>query len=82
MAAELRLEPVSAENEYATILRWHKREGDAVTAGETILEVEAEKANLEVTAPVSGVLVSILAVEGDEVRVGETVAVIDDAAAG
>ena len=81
MAAELRLEPTSAESEYVTILRWLKREGDAVRAGETILEVEAEKANQEVAAPVSGVLVSIFAVEGDEVKVGETLALIDDAAA-
>jgi 2-oxoglutarate dehydrogenase E2 component (dihydrolipoamide succinyltransferase) len=53
-----------------------------VSEGEPIVEVEAEKANHELEAPSSGVLESILAVEGDEIRVGETIAVIDDAGGG
>jgi 2-oxoglutarate dehydrogenase E2 component (dihydrolipoamide succinyltransferase) len=79
VAVELKLEAVSEEMEYATISRWYKSEGDEVTAGEPILEIEAEKATEEVTAPASGVLTSILAVEGDEVRVGSTLAVIEGA---
>ena len=80
MAVEVKLEPVSEEQEYGTISRWLKREGDAVAAGEVIVEVEAEKATQEVEAPVAGVLESILAVEGDEIRVGEPIAVIAEAA--
>ena len=76
MAVELKLEPVSEEQEYGTITRWLRREGDVVAAGEVVVEVEAEKATQEVEAPVDGVLESILAVEGDEVRVGEAIAVI------
>jgi 2-oxoglutarate dehydrogenase E2 component (dihydrolipoamide succinyltransferase) len=76
VAVELTLERFSEEMEYATISRWLKREGDAVTEGEVIVEVEAEKANHELEAPASGVLESIVAVEGDEIRVGETLAVI------
>jgi 2-oxoglutarate dehydrogenase E2 component (dihydrolipoamide succinyltransferase) len=80
VALELKLEPVSEEQEYGTIARWFKREGDAVAAGEIIVEVEAEKVTQEVEAPVAGVLESIVAVEGDEIRVGETIAVIAEGA--
>jgi pyruvate/2-oxoglutarate dehydrogenase complex dihydrolipoamide acyltransferase (E2) component len=78
VAYELKLEQLGAEMEYATVLRWLKREGDAVGAGEPLLEVEAEKANHEIEAPVGGRLDSILAVEGDEVKVGTVLAVIDE----
>jgi pyruvate/2-oxoglutarate dehydrogenase complex dihydrolipoamide acyltransferase (E2) component len=76
MAVELRLERFSEEMEYGTIVRWLKREGDPVEAGEVVVEVEAEKATQELEAPASGVLQSILAVEGDEIRVGDPIAVI------
>jgi pyruvate dehydrogenase E1 component beta subunit len=76
VTVELKLEPISEEMEYGTIARWLKSEGDAVTPGEVIVEIEAEKATQEVEAPVAGVLESILAVEGDEIRVGATIAVI------
>ena len=78
MSVELKLEPISEEMEFGTILRWHKSEGDAVAVGELLVEVEAEKATTEVESPVEGVLESILAVEGDEIRVGETIALIAD----
>ena len=81
MALELKLEPVSEEQEYGTIARWLKREGDRVSPGEVIVEVEAEKVTQEVEAPVAGVLESILAVEGDEIRVGDVIAVIGEEAA-
>ena len=76
MAFALKLQPYSEEMEYGTIARWHKGEGDRVAAGEVILEVEAEKATYDVEAPVDGVLETILAVEGDEIRIGDTMAVI------
>jgi pyruvate/2-oxoglutarate dehydrogenase complex dihydrolipoamide acyltransferase (E2) component len=76
VAVEVKLERVSEEQEYGTIARWLKGEGDRVSAGEVIVEVEAEKATQEVEAPVDGVLEAILAVEGDEIRVGDPIAVI------
>ena len=76
MTVELKLEPISEEMEYGTIARWLKSEGDSVAPGEVIVEIEAEKVTQEVEAPVAGVLESILAVEGDEIRVGATIAVI------
>lgn len=56
-----------------------KREGDRVEAGEVVVEVEAEKVTQEIEAPVSGVLRSIVAVDGDEIRVGDVIAVIEEA---
>lgn len=79
MAVELTLERYSEEMEYGMIARWLKREGDPVEQGEVIVEIEAEKATQEVEAPVSGVLEAIIAVEGDEIRVGDTFAVIAEA---
>ena len=75
-SVELKLEQYSEEMEYGTISRWLKREGDAVEAGEIVVEIETEKANQEVEAPVAGVLQSILAVQGDEIKVGDPIAVI------
>ena len=73
---DIRLESTSPEMEYATIVRWLKHEGDAVAAGEVLLEVEADKATQEVVAPVSGVLKEIVAPAGDEIRVGEVMGTI------
>lgn len=78
MAVEVFLERISDEMEYGTIARWLRQEGDSVVAGDPIVEVEAEKVTVEVVAPVSGVLASILAVQGDEVRVDTPIAVIDE----
>ena len=78
MAYELKLEQLAAEMEYATVLRWLRREGESVGEGEPLLEVEAEKANHEIEAPVSGRIAAILAEEGDEIKVGAVLAVIDE----
>ena len=75
---ELRLGPLSADIEYATVAEWRKREGDAVSAGETILAIETDKVTQEIEAPVDGRLSEIIAVEGDEIKVGALLAVIDE----
>jgi pyruvate/2-oxoglutarate dehydrogenase complex dihydrolipoamide acyltransferase (E2) component len=78
MAYEFKLAQIVAEMEYATVTRWLKREGDSVAEGEPLVEVEAEKANHEIEAPVSGRIESIIAEEGDEIRVGAVLAVIGE----
>jgi pyruvate/2-oxoglutarate dehydrogenase complex dihydrolipoamide acyltransferase (E2) component len=78
---ELRLTALSADTAFATVLGWRKGEGDAVEAGEPILEVEADKANYEIESPVTGTLSTIVAVQGDEIAVGEILAIIDPLAA-
>lgn len=76
MAYELKLEQLVAEMEYGTVTRWLKSEGQSVERGESIVEVEAEKANHEIESPVSGRVESIVAEEGDEIKVGDTMAII------
>jgi 2-oxoglutarate dehydrogenase E2 component (dihydrolipoamide succinyltransferase) len=71
VVTDVTLQRYSAEMEYATVLRWFKREGDRVTAGEVLLEIETDKVTQEVVAPVSGVLTAIHAFAGDEIRVDE-----------
>lgn len=75
---ELRLERLGPDLDFATVIRWLKAEGDAVAAGEPILEVEGEKAIEEIAAPVAGVLVQLVAAEGDELPVGALLAVIEE----
>jgi 2-oxoglutarate dehydrogenase E2 component (dihydrolipoamide succinyltransferase) len=64
--------------EYATVTGWLKSEGERVSADEPVVEVEADKANHEIAAPVEGVIREILAVEGDEVKVGSVLAIIEE----
>ena len=76
---ELRLPTLGGpEMEYATVTGWLKGEGDRVAVDEPIVEVEAEKANHEIAAPVGGLIREILAVEGDEVQVGSVLAIIEE----
>ena len=58
----------------ATVGHWRKAQGDAVTTGEPLVELETDKVNIEVTSPSDGVLTSILKQEGDTVGVGEVLA--------
>ena len=59
------------------VTRWLKAEGDTVAAGEPLLEVEADKAEIEVTSPYDGTLVEIAADVGDELFDGDLLAVFD-----
>jgi len=54
---------------FGVVVRWHKQNGETVSAGEPICEVETDKLNSEIEADASGVL-TILAQEGDELEVG------------
>ena len=67
----------SDESDEARILRWLKNEGESVRKGEALLEVETDKVNVEVEAPDEGRLVEISAREGDFVKFGAVVAMID-----
>ena len=78
MAIELKLLAVSAEMEYGTITRWLKAEGDRVAQDEPVVEIEADKVTVEVEAPVTGLLARIVAAEGDELKVGSTLAIIEE----
>ncbi len=65
-----------------TVLKWLKSVGEKVEKDETILEISTDKVDSEIPATHSGVLIEILAEEGDTVEVGKVIAVIEDEAAG
>lgn len=60
------------------IVKWLKKEGDAVKEGEPLFEVETEKAVFEVTATTDGTIRKIVAFEGDDVPVERAIAFIED----
>jgi pyruvate/2-oxoglutarate dehydrogenase complex dihydrolipoamide acyltransferase (E2) component len=67
----------SDESDEVRILRWIKSPGETVKKGEALLEVETDKVNVEVEAPDDGRLSSISVNEGDFVKFGAVVAVIE-----
>jgi 2-oxoglutarate dehydrogenase E2 component (dihydrolipoamide succinyltransferase) len=75
----IKVPPLGESIVEATISRWVKKEGEAVTAGETLVELETDKITVEVPALTSGVLVRRLKGEGEVVNVDEQLAEIDEA---
>jgi pyruvate/2-oxoglutarate dehydrogenase complex dihydrolipoamide acyltransferase (E2) component len=67
----------SDESDEVRVLRWIKNQGDKVRKGEALLEVETDKVNVEIEAPDNGELLEISAREGDFIKFGAVVAVID-----
>lgn len=63
------------------ILRWVKPDGSAVKAGEVLIEIESDKATVEVAAQSTGAL-KILRPEGETVKIGEVLGYVDDAVKG
>ncbi len=73
MAGEIHVPELGESVADATVGRWLKQEGDAVSAGEALVELETDKINFEVEAEQDGVLQSIAKAEGDTVTVGEVI---------
>ena len=65
----------------ATVGAWLKREGEAVEAGEPLVQLETEKVNVDVSADAAGVLGAIQHAEGDTVRPGDVLATLAPAGA-
>src|SRR2546429_5479096 len=70
------MEALSPTMEEGRVAKWHKREGDAVKAGDTLAEVETDKAVMDLVARADGVLRQVAVAEGQTVPVGSVVAVI------
>jgi 2-oxoglutarate dehydrogenase E2 component (dihydrolipoamide succinyltransferase) len=64
----------------ARVAKWLRKEGEAVAAGDPLVELETDKIDLEVGAPQAGVLSRIDRKEGEDVKVGEVLGVIDESA--
>ena len=66
----------------ARVAKWLKKPGDRVSAGEPLVELETEKIDLEVSADRAGVLANIKHQEGADVKVGEVLAILEEASNG
>lgn len=80
MSIEVNLPQFGMGMTEGTVDHWLKREGDPVTEGEDIAEVEAEKTTVVVVAPETGTLARILVQEGETVPVFTVLALIDGGA--
>jgi 2-oxoglutarate dehydrogenase E2 component (dihydrolipoamide succinyltransferase) len=82
MAMELRVPALGESVREATLGAWKHAEGDEVSVDEPLVEVESEKATVEVPSPGAGILRRILRKAGDTVAVGEVIAEIEQLGAG
>ncbi len=74
MAFSVVMPALEMAQETGKLIAWRKKEGDSVSKGEPLLEIETDKAVVEVEAPADGVLAGITASEGAEIPVGQTIA--------
>jgi pyruvate dehydrogenase E2 component (dihydrolipoyllysine-residue acetyltransferase) len=74
MAFSVVMPALEMAQETGKLIAWRKKEGDRVTKGEPLLEIETDKAVVEVEAPADGILAGIKASEGSDIPVGQTIA--------
>ncbi len=74
MAFSVVMPALEMAQETGKLIAWHKQEGDRVSKGEPLLEIETDKAVVEVEAPADGILAGIKATAGEDIPVGQTIA--------
>ncbi len=74
MAFSVVMPALEMAQETGKLIAWRKQEGDRVTKGEPLLEIETDKAVVEVEAPADGVLTGITGAVGADIPVGQTIA--------
>src|SRR6202030_2704995 len=74
MAFSVVMPALEMAQETGKLVSWRKKEGDRVTKGEPLLEIETDKAVMEIEAPADGILAGVRAAEGAVVPVGQTIA--------
>ena len=75
--AELKLPELTEGVNEAVVSFWHFKEGSTIKDGDEIVEMATDKAAFNVPCKCSGILKKIVAQEGDTVKVGETLAIIE-----
>jgi pyruvate dehydrogenase E2 component (dihydrolipoamide acetyltransferase) len=76
MSVEITMPQLSDTMEEGTVVKWLKKEGDKVKAGEEIVEIETDKATMPVEAFESGTLEKIVVKEGEKIQVGKPIALL------
>ncbi len=77
MLIEVKVPQLSESVSEATLLAWHKKEGEQVKRDENLIDIETDKVVLELPAPADGVLAKIVKGDGGTVKAGEVIATID-----
>ena len=78
MAQIIGLPKLSPTMEEGVLVRWVKKEGDSVSPGDLVAEVETDKANMDFNLEDEGVLLKLLVKEGDTVKLGAPVAILGE----
>jgi pyruvate dehydrogenase E2 component (dihydrolipoamide acetyltransferase) len=73
MAFSVVMPALEMAQETGKLIAWRKKEGDRVTKGEPLLEIETDKAVMEVEAPADGILAGITGLVGADIPVGQTI---------
>jgi len=76
--ADVKLPELATGVDKAIVSFWHFSVGEKVSEGDDLVEMLTDKATFNVPSSISGKLVSALAEEGQEVKVGDTIAVIEE----
>jgi 2-oxoglutarate dehydrogenase E2 component (dihydrolipoamide succinyltransferase) len=77
MAVELKVPPLGESITEAVVGKWNKKKGDAVAVDEPLVVLETDKVTIDVPAPAAGAMASLSVKEGDKVRVGQVLGLID-----
>lgn len=78
MAEKMLMLALSPTMEEGTIVTWHKKEGDTVASGDTVCEVETDKATMDYESLQEGTLLKILVQEGQSAKVEQPIAIIGE----
>ena len=78
MAINIEMPKLSDTMTEGTVIKWHKKVGDSIEIGDTLAEIETDKATMEMEAFDEGTLTEILVQEGEKAAIGSTIAVLGD----
>ena len=79
---EVVIDKFPGDYETATVLHWKVEEGDAVREGQTLVKLNLEGKSYSLAAPLSGFIQDIYIDEGEEVKVGDVIASVDESKSG
>src|SRR5919201_5393997 len=78
MATIIGLPKLSPTMEEGVLAKWHKKEGDRISPGDIVAEVETDKANMDFPIEDEGTLLKLLVKEGETVKLGAPVAILGE----
>lgn len=59
------------------LVNWHKKVGDEISIGDNLMDVETDKATVEVPSPIAGRIVETFFTDGDEIKTGAPIAIVE-----